>query len=202
MICYSNRVEIDHQDMIEASEFAESLPGHVRVLGWYHSHPRITVNPSHVDLRTQANYQMMDSNFVGLIFSVFSYDVNKNMDRKEAIAFQSQQGACNYIAIEIESQRTPPMANGLPGIDATARLPEILKQEELTDCSTVCSEGYDPLAMVHNRGCLVTQLSNQTSIVTIPLLEAAQARKQYLLKHIASLKTKKEKLTQELGDIP
>lgn len=25
-----------------------------RVVGWYHSHPHITVHPSHVDVRTQA----------------------------------------------------------------------------------------------------------------------------------------------------
>ena len=186
--------------MIEASEFAESLPGNARVLGWYHSHPRITVNPSHVDLATQANYQLMDRDFVGLIFSVFSYDVNKNKDSKEAIAFQCHQGQCKYITIEIESPRSPDV-NEMTGFDVTARLPEILKQEELSDCSTACSEGQDPLAMVHNRGCLAAQLSNQTSNVTIPLLEAAQARKQYLVKLIARLRTKKERLSFELGDI-
>ena len=45
-----------------------------RVVGWYHSHPHITVLPSHVDINTQKDYQMMDGNFVGLIFSVFNKD--------------------------------------------------------------------------------------------------------------------------------
>ncbi|XP_024543359.1 lys-63-specific deubiquitinase BRCC36-like [Selaginella moellendorffii] len=31
-----------------------------RVIGWYHSHPHITVLPSHVDLRTQQSFQMLD----------------------------------------------------------------------------------------------------------------------------------------------
>lgn len=43
-----------------------------QVLGWYHSHPHITVWPSHVDVGTQADYQLMDSNFIGLIFSCFN----------------------------------------------------------------------------------------------------------------------------------
>lgn len=44
----------------------------IQVLGWYHSHPHITVWPSHVDVGTQADYQLMDSNFIGLIFSCFN----------------------------------------------------------------------------------------------------------------------------------
>ena len=43
-----DRVEIDDAVSIEASEYAESMGK--RVLGWYHSHPRITVHPSHLDL--------------------------------------------------------------------------------------------------------------------------------------------------------
>jgi len=39
--------------------------------GWYHSHPRITVLPSHVDVRTQFNFQRLDSGFLGLIFSCY-----------------------------------------------------------------------------------------------------------------------------------
>ena len=47
-----------------------------QVLGWYHSHPHITVWPSHVDVGTQADYQLMDSNFIGVIFSCF-HDTDK-----------------------------------------------------------------------------------------------------------------------------
>jgi hypothetical protein len=70
-----------------------------RVIGWYHSHPHITVLPSHVgkltylkkyifisifslefrdvyyeDVRTQAMYQLLDQGFIGLIFSCFNED--------------------------------------------------------------------------------------------------------------------------------
>ncbi|KAL5575669.1 hypothetical protein UlMin_017368 [Ulmus minor] len=62
-----------------------------RVIGWYHSHPHITVLPSHVDVRTQSMYQLLDSGFIGLIFSCFSEDVNK-VGRIQVIAFQSSDG--------------------------------------------------------------------------------------------------------------
>ena len=87
-----DRVEFDNRDLIAGSEFAESLPGSLRVLGWYHSHPHITVHSSHVDLATQASYQTMDINFVGLIFSFFNYDPNTSINSKEVAAFQSVKG--------------------------------------------------------------------------------------------------------------
>ncbi|KAJ0256715.1 Mov34/MPN/PAD-1 family protein [Hirschfeldia incana] len=65
-----------------------------RVIGWYHSHPHITVLPSHVDVRTQAMYQLLDSGFIGLIFSCFSEDANK-VGRIQVIAFQSSDGNPN-----------------------------------------------------------------------------------------------------------
>ncbi|EOA35467.1 hypothetical protein CARUB_v10020676mg [Capsella rubella] len=62
-----------------------------RVIGWYHSHPHITVLPSHVDVRTQTMYQLLDPGFIGLIFSCFSEDANK-VGRIQVIAFQSSDG--------------------------------------------------------------------------------------------------------------
>lgn len=50
----------------------ELLRSNMKIVGWYHSHPHITVLPSHVDLRSQLKYQELDSTWVGLIFSVFS----------------------------------------------------------------------------------------------------------------------------------
>uniref|UniRef100_A0A452EAD8 Lys-63-specific deubiquitinase n=1 Tax=Capra hircus TaxID=9925 RepID=A0A452EAD8_CAPHI len=75
-----DRVEISPEQLSAASTEAErlaELTGRpMRVVGWYHSHPHITVWPSHVDVRTQAMYQMMDQGFVGLIFSCFIEDKN------------------------------------------------------------------------------------------------------------------------------
>lgn len=70
-----DRVEISPEQLSAASTqaeaLAEALKREIRVIGWYHSHPHITVWPSHVDVATQASYQLMEPMFVGLIFSVF-----------------------------------------------------------------------------------------------------------------------------------
>ncbi|NXW75301.1 BRCC3 deubiquitinase, partial [Hirundo rustica] len=82
-----DRVEISPEQLSAASteaeisfsrqqQLAEMTGRPMRVVGWYHSHPHITVWPSHVDVRTQAMYQMMDQGFVGLIFSCFIEDKN------------------------------------------------------------------------------------------------------------------------------
>ena len=71
-----DRVEASPEQLAQCSSVAEKVSAlggvQARVIGWYHSHPHITVLPSHVDLRTQASYQMLDEHFVGLIVSVFN----------------------------------------------------------------------------------------------------------------------------------
>ena len=50
-----DRVEISPEQLsaaaIEAEVLASRLKRNIRVLGWYHSHPHITVWPSHVGER-------------------------------------------------------------------------------------------------------------------------------------------------------
>ncbi|KAK7232778.1 metallopeptidase [Aureococcus anophagefferens] len=65
----SDRVEVTGPQLAEAAQVAESLG--LRVAGWYHSHPHITVQASHVDVRTQAQYQALDGRFFGLICACF-----------------------------------------------------------------------------------------------------------------------------------
>ncbi|NXQ29309.1 BRCC3 deubiquitinase, partial [Alaudala cheleensis] len=98
-----DRVEISPEQLSAASTEAEisfsrdssrlsPMTGRpMRVVGWYHSHPHITVWPSHVDVRTQAMYQMMDQGFVGLIFSCFIEDKNTKTGRILYTCFQSIQ---------------------------------------------------------------------------------------------------------------
>ncbi|KAJ8755811.1 hypothetical protein K2173_024356 [Erythroxylum novogranatense] len=86
-----DRVETNPEQMTTATGRT------TRVIGWYHSHPHITVLPSHVDVRTQAMYQLLDPGFIGLIFSCFSEDVNK-IGRIQVIAFQSSDGKQNNIS--------------------------------------------------------------------------------------------------------
>ena len=182
--------------MIAASEFAEGLSGARRVLGWYHSHPRMTVHPSHVDLATQANYQLMDSDFVGLIFSVFNYDSTNHVDSKEAIAFQTDRGKCRYIKLDLITQDWS-MERERTVLEAVNRIPDILMQEEHDECRRACEDHGDELSLIHNQGCLMAQLSAQTSVITAPILETLVARKKYLKDDIKLLRRELEKLERE-----
>eukprot|EP00050_Salpingoeca_kvevrii_P002912 m.208397 g.208397 ORF g.208397 m.208397 type:complete len:385 (-) comp10717_c0_seq2:522-1676(-) len=71
-----DRVEISPEQLSAATTHAEELSEqtgrYIRVIGWYHSHPHITVWPSHVDVGTQASYQLLDDCFLGLIVSCFA----------------------------------------------------------------------------------------------------------------------------------
>eukprot|EP00756_Hemistasia_phaeocysticola_P052059 Hpha_TRINITY_DN27254_c0_g1::TRINITY_DN27254_c0_g1_i1::g.140778::m.140778/K11864/BRCC3, BRCC36; BRCA1/BRCA2-containing complex subunit 3 len=88
----SDRVEISPVDMLEASTTAENIGRELgrstRVVGWYHSHPNITCLPSHVDLATQRDYQMLDTGWVGLIFAVHANTTHK-VGRMQVHCFQT-----------------------------------------------------------------------------------------------------------------
>ncbi|CAM0954186.1 unnamed protein product [Alopecurus aequalis] len=90
-----DRVEVNPELLAAASAQAEAMTATIgrttRVIGWYHSHPHITVLPSHVDVRTQALFQLLEPGFVGLIFSCFSEDAQK-VGKIQVIAFQSLDG--------------------------------------------------------------------------------------------------------------
>lgn len=95
-----DRVETNPEQLTAASVQAEKMTLETgrttRVIGWYHSHPHITVLPSHVDVRTQAMYQLLDSGFIGLIFSCFNEDQYK-VGRIQVTAFQSLDGKQNHV---------------------------------------------------------------------------------------------------------
>lgn len=54
-----DRVESSPAQVAECTALAEALTSQTgiptRVVGWYHSHPHITVLPSHVDVQTQVS---------------------------------------------------------------------------------------------------------------------------------------------------
>ncbi|KAF4372392.1 hypothetical protein F8388_027065 [Cannabis sativa] len=93
-----------------------------RVIGWYHSHPHITVLPSHVDVRTQGMYQLLDSGFIGLIFSCFSEDSFK-VGRIQVIAFQSSDGKQSQISRPISL--SPVNRNSVIDLESSSSSAEI-----------------------------------------------------------------------------
>nr|ACR35214.1 unknown [Zea mays] len=100
-----DRVELNPELLAAASAQAEKMTATIkrttRVIGWYHSHPHITVLPSHVDVRTQAMFQLLDTGFVGLIFSCFSEDAQK-VGKIQVTAFQSEGGQQHPLPLAID----------------------------------------------------------------------------------------------------
>lgn len=107
-----DRVEVAPADMISAQEEAERVGA--RVVGWYHSHPHITVLPSHVDSRTQGSMQSLGAGFVGLIFEAFSNDPRTGIGSLNVIAFQSDfssaNNSWNYHTVDLSTD-TPPFSS-------------------------------------------------------------------------------------------
>uniref|UniRef100_A0A4W3GVS0 BRCA1/BRCA2-containing complex subunit 3 n=1 Tax=Callorhinchus milii TaxID=7868 RepID=A0A4W3GVS0_CALMI len=132
---------------------AEMTGRPMRVVGWYHSHPHITVWPSHVDVRTQAMYQMMDQGFVGLIFSCFIEDKNTKTGRVLYTCFQSIQAqkGSEFERIEIPIHVVPHETIGKVCLESAVELPKILCQEEQDAYRRIYSLSHlDPITKIHN----------------------------------------------------
>lgn len=170
-----DRVEISSEQLLKAAAEAErltlELKRPMRVLGWYHSHPHITVCPSHVDVRTQATYQTMDSGFVGLIFSVFSEDKESKEQEVLLTCFQSHYGDATEIPLEVI--RTSDISDTC--LRTMTDLPKILIQEE-EDMAENCQGHPDVLASIHNDAVRTRALAHITDIVTKPLLLTFEKR--------------------------
>jgi len=90
----ATRVEFSAEALAAGVAEAEALAAasgdrSLRVVGWFHTHPSITIHPSHVDLRTQGECQGMGRGFVGLIASVFTASAAPCGRQALLTAFQS-----------------------------------------------------------------------------------------------------------------
>lgn len=149
-----DRVEISPEQLTDACSYAEELSKQwgktVRVLGWYHSHPHITVMPSDVDLRTQSMYQNMDKFFVGLIFSVFNG--SKGLNEIQVICFQThvqRNSSSVFSRLEITYEINP-VEQSFHALSTQATLPLILDKEEQEQKVNENATGTDNLALLQN----------------------------------------------------
>uniref|UniRef100_A0A8C0JM52 Lys-63-specific deubiquitinase n=1 Tax=Canis lupus dingo TaxID=286419 RepID=A0A8C0JM52_CANLU len=183
-----DRVEISPEQLsvasTEAERLAELTGRPVRVVGWYHSHPPITVWPSHVDVRTQAMYQMMDQGFVGLIFPCFIEDKNTKTGRVLYTCFQSIQAqkSSEYERIEIPIHIVP-------------HLPKILCQEEQDAYRRIHSLTHlDSVTKIHNGSVFTKNLCSQMSAVIGPLLQWLEDRLEQNQQHLRNCNKKRKRL--------
>lgn len=170
-----DRVEISPEQLSGAAEFAERLAEELqrpmRVIGWYHSHPHITVWPSHVDVRTQLSYQMLDQGFVGIIFSVFSEDKSSKEQEIQVTCFQSVGSHSLPEKRDIDLYIVPTPTVYKPCLQAMVRLPEILVEEEKETYEKACALLTNRcLSKVYNNAELAKAMCHITEKVSLPLL--------------------------------
>ncbi|KAK0066502.1 lys-63-specific deubiquitinase BRCC36 [Biomphalaria pfeifferi] len=201
----ADRVEISPEQQMDASIKAEQLSKELnrpmRVVGWYHSHPHITVWPSHVDVRTQFNYQQMDAGFVGIIFSVFNEDKVTKQNRIEVTCFQSQEFNSQFHRVEVPLEVVPSTSISVPCLDALITIPYILHQEEGEAYDRVTNEDQDLLTRIHNAAVYTKSVSHVLEAITVPLTHNLETRLRNNKMDIQRLQREKEALTQRLLEL-
>ncbi|XP_023209382.1 lys-63-specific deubiquitinase BRCC36-like [Centruroides sculpturatus] len=206
-----DRVEISPEQLSDAStqaeRLAQALRRPMRVLGWYHSHPHITVWPSHVDVQTQAMYQMMDEGFVGLIFSVFSEESSTKHGRIQVTCFQSinqspEGEPPQYMRLEIPLHVIPSSHVTSPCLDALVQLPRILCQEEQDAYSLTCQiPELDLLTRLHNNAVYTKSLCHIAEVVSGPLLQTLESRLRQNAERAKHLEKEKERVLEKLKEL-
>jgi len=197
-----DRVEIDAVDLATASQKAEDAG--LRVVGWYHSHPHITVHPSHIDLATQYNYQQhCDSNFFGLIFSVFNYDNKLGQDTREVIAFRTERtdagNSCLYLQIQTTTPQEEGEASKIDVASTVSSISRILMKEEDEEYLRYSAEGE--IEEFFNGAVLLARLANQAEVVGSAGLEAMEELLVGHKQRIKALQDRKAALKQLLIEV-
>lgn len=156
-----------------AEQFTQQGGVRTRVIGWYHSHPHITVLPSHVDIKTQATYQMLDDGFVGLIFSTFNQDPKNKSQSISVTAFQS------VAANEGLSPAPSFTAGRLPSLDAEMAQAIQLSLAEARNHASTDSVRWQrkgvPLHIVQSQGPMERTLTDIVALAKVLYQEEQKA---------------------------
>ncbi|XP_045602240.1 lys-63-specific deubiquitinase BRCC36 [Procambarus clarkii] len=205
-----DRVEISPEMLIEAQQRAEQMSAssgqELHIVGWYHSHPHITVWPSDIDLQTQAGYQQMDSRFIGLIFSVYNEDKKTKVGSHQVTCFQatnqSPEGeAPQYVRLPVplEIRLTPSLA--INNQQALENLCSTLydEQSEVLQLSRQRANQY-PLAHLHNSAVMVRSVCGLSSLVSGPLVSTVEELLHHIQGTTQQLKQESEYLREFLQE--
>lgn len=112
------------------------------VLGWMHSHPKITILPSAVDLSTQNNFQGLEPRFFGLIYGSFHENQNLSI-RLQLLAFQSLSinGAITKVDVPIQLDvESSSLLENIPSLLDVAELYIIEELMETDDAQPAFAE--------------------------------------------------------------
>ncbi|XP_045114504.1 lys-63-specific deubiquitinase BRCC36-like isoform X2 [Portunus trituberculatus] len=201
-----DRVEISPEMLIEAQQRAEQMSAssgkELHIVGWYHSHPHITVWPSDIDLQTQAGYQQMDSHFIGLIFSVYNEDKKTKIGNHQVTCFQASNQSPEgeppqyvRLPVPIEILSTPILAsNNQQALDnLCSTLHE--EQSEFLQLSRQ-QAGEDPVTHLHNIAVMVQSVCRLSSLVLGPLVSRVEEQLSHVLTTTKYLKQEEEHLKE------
>ncbi|KAF2352475.1 JAB1/MPN/MOV34 metalloenzyme domain [Trinorchestia longiramus] len=190
-----DRVEISPEMLIQAQQKAEDISRitetSVNIVGWYHSHPKITVAPSAVDLHTQMGYQQMDHRFVGIIFSVFNKSESSKVGEVVVGGFQAVEAAhgrgCERINVPVTIK--PEATIKLHNQEAMFGLSNILQQEQLAvlQLSRELHALKSPLQHLYNSAVAVQRVVELCELQAGPLCSVVGSRAQRLGAHNALL---------------
>lgn len=199
-----DRVEISPEQLSAASSQAENLAHQLqrpmRVVGWYHSHPHITVWPSHVDVQTQAMYQMLDEGFVGLIYSVFNEKKQTRENRIQLTCFQSinqspEGEAPQYMRLEVPLHIVPKEHISRPCLDSLVDLPRIIsEEEEEAYTKTTQIPNLDLVAKIQNGSVYSKALCHFMDVLTGPMMQSLENRLAYNKERQSQLEMEKQQL--------
>jgi BRCA1/BRCA2-containing complex subunit 3 len=185
-----DRVEISpeqlHKAFVQAESTEKQYHHTTRVIGWYHSHPHITVFPSQVDLRTQLSQQQLDACFFGLIVSCFD-ELANCMQKMRVTCFQTTYGDEGIVQREVpfyvestpmHDQMRITLSNRLVST-ALAQLPRELCDEQITAYESSCQQitGNDVGSMqtrTRNANLFTLALSGINEKLTSPTNDVLQ----------------------------
>lgn len=203
-----DRVEISEEQLVQATVRAEELAAEVgkplRVVGWYHSHPHITVWPSHVDLATQSMYQRMDASFVGIIFAVFLTDQSTKAPSVQITCFQSINEGASQSRIEIEMEIVTNTDSLLTNnFETLTQLPTILKEEEDEAFNNEISydDTDDIVTKQHNAAVRTIAIGHIVDKMSRPMLEGLVARNLLNSIRLKALKKQHQQMMSKLENM-
>ena len=146
----------------------------LNIIGWYHSHPHITVFPSNVDIKTQLLYQTMDKKFIGLIVSVFNQNKKTFLDTIELIGFQSADD--HFVKIPINICVSDDNRLIEQNLQTLYKIPEILTQEENNLFKQHSQNSTNFLCNMSNMGLYLHSMSQILDSSFLEMIQSLECR--------------------------
>ncbi|VVC41045.1 JAB1/MPN/MOV34 metalloenzyme domain,Brcc36 isopeptidase [Cinara cedri] len=194
-----DRVEIMSEDLVnameDAKEFSRIKGENLNVIGWYHSHPHITVWPSNVDLQTQLNLQNMDSCFVGIICSSYNTDTTAMVREMKAICFQAKQVEGLVHRIDVPFHVVPTACTSQMSLGIIVKHIGTLYDELENKFNRANETESCPVAQLHNESAYAVLGLHMLETVAKPMLQMFETQRESSYKRVQQLQAKLELLS-------